>query len=50
MHRLYWHPWFSSYAPMAVLEEIGVKNRCYHPDRYSEDASGAAGVRRRAEE
>jgi glutathione S-transferase len=24
MYRLYWHPWSSSYAPMAVLEELGV--------------------------
>lgn len=24
MYRLYWHPWSSSCAPMAVLEELGV--------------------------
>jgi len=25
MYTLYWHPWSSSYAPMAVLEELGVR-------------------------
>ena len=25
MYKLYWHPWSSSYAPMAVLEELGVE-------------------------
>ena len=24
MYTLYWHPWSSSYAPMAVMEELGV--------------------------
>lgn len=32
MYTLYWHPWSSSYAPMAVLEELGVKFDLYEVD------------------
>jgi len=32
MYTLYWHPWSSSYAPMAVLEELGVEFECQEVD------------------
>lgn len=32
MYKLYWHPWSSSYAPMAVLEELGAKFDLYEVD------------------
>jgi len=32
MYRLYWHPHSSSYAPMAVLEELGVEFELYEVD------------------
>ena len=32
MYRLYWHPYASSLAPMAVLEELGVPFELYHVD------------------
>ncbi len=32
MYTLYWHPYSSSYAPMAVLEELGVDFDLYEVD------------------
>ena len=32
MYKLYWHPWSSSYAPMAVLEELKVEFDLYEVD------------------
>lgn len=32
MYTLYWHPWSSSYAPMAVLEKLGVEFDLYEVD------------------
>lgn len=32
MYTLYWHPWSSSYAPMAVLRELGVDFDLYEVD------------------
>ena len=32
MYTLCWHPWSSSYAPMAVLEELGVEFDLYEVD------------------
>lgn len=32
MYTLYWHPWSSSYAPMAVLKELGVDFDLYEVD------------------
>jgi glutathione S-transferase len=32
MYTLYWHPYSSSYAPMAVLEELGVEFDLYEVD------------------
>lgn len=32
MYTLYWHPYPSSYAPMAVLEELGIKFDLYEVD------------------
>ena len=32
MYKLYWHPWSSSYAPMAVLEELGTEFDLYEVD------------------
>lgn len=32
MYTLYWHPWSSSYAPMAVLEELGVNYDLHEVD------------------
>jgi glutathione S-transferase len=32
MYTLYWHPYASSYAPMAVLEELGVDFRLHEVD------------------
>lgn len=33
MYRLYWHPYTSSLAPMAVLEELGVPFELHRVDR-----------------
>lgn len=32
MYKLYWHPYASSYAPMAVLEELGVEFELHEVD------------------
>ena len=32
MYTLYWHPWSSSYAPMAILKELGVEFDLYEVD------------------
>jgi len=32
MYKLYWHPWSSSYGPMAVLEELNVPFDLYEID------------------
>jgi glutathione S-transferase len=32
MYQLFWHPSSSSYAPLAVLEELGVPYRLHQVD------------------
>lgn len=32
MYKLFWHPWSSSYAPMAALEELGAEFDLYEVD------------------
>jgi glutathione S-transferase len=32
MYTLYWHPWSSSYAPMATMKELGVEFELYEVD------------------
>jgi len=40
MYTLYWHPYSSSYAPMAVLEEL-----CVEFDLYEVDYDGGETIR-----
>lgn len=46
MYQLFWYPNSSSYAPLAVLEELGVPNRLHQVDYEGDETQTPADLKR----